>query len=213
MSTVFVFFGILLVSLVVSFLAALQLADFFQATEEFIAVMMVLLVFEFVALLIFAVAYAAVRRVGWLAAVAVLLCIALLSLVALPSIMDIRAGRAVLADSFSGKNLAVSLEWLVPAVIAILVQWGLTRHRWLRMRGLDDLSPWPWVTTMVAGLVILNPLGLSVLASALEQSATDWFRQLWAGVAAASAGAVLVVGWIEYYIRGRMRRRRLGVRP
>ena len=213
MSTVFVFFGILLVSLVVSFLAALQLADFFQATEEFIAVMMVLLAFEFVALLIFAVAYAAVRRVGWLAAVAVLLCIALLSLVALPSIMDMRAGRAVLADSFSGKNLAVSLEWLVPAVIAILVQWGLTRHRWLRMRGLDDLSPWPWVTTMVAGLVILNPLGLSVLASALEQSATDWFRQLWAGVAAASAVAVLVVGWIEYYIRGRMRRRRLGVRP
>ena len=213
MSTVFVFFGILLVSLVVSFLAALQLADFFQATEEFIAVMMALVAVEFVALLIFAIAYAAVRRVGWLAAVAVFLCIALLALVALPSIMDMRAGRAALADSFSGKNLVVSLELLVPAVIAILVQWGLTRHRWLRMRGLEDLSPWPWVTTVVAGLVILNPLGLSVLASALEQSATDWFRQLWSGVAAASAVAVLVVAWIEYYIRGWMRRRRLGVRP
>ena len=213
MSTVFVFFGILLVSLVVSFLAALQLADFFQATEEFIAVMMALVAVEFVALLIFAIAYAVVRRVGWLAAVAVFLCIALLALVALPSIMDMRAGRAALADSFSGKNLVVSLELLVPAVIAILVQWGLTRHRWLRMRGLEDLSPWPWVTTVVAGLVILNPLGLSVLASALEQSATDWFRQLWAGVAAASALAVLVVGWIEYYIRRRMRSRRLGARP
>jgi len=213
MSTVFVFFGILLVSLVVSFLAALQLADFFQATEEFIAVMMALLAFEFVALLIFAVAYAAVRRVGWLAAVAVLLCITVFALVALPSLMDIKAGRAALADSFSGKSLAVSLELLVPAIIAILVQWGLTRHRWLRMRGLDDLSPWPWVTTVVAGLVILNPAGLSVVVATIRHSPTDW---LWGMGATLTAGGVLVLtamALVEYYIRGRMRSRRLGARP
>ena len=38
MSTVFAFVGILLVSLVVGFLATLPLADFFQATEEFIQI-------------------------------------------------------------------------------------------------------------------------------------------------------------------------------
>jgi hypothetical protein len=213
MSTFFVFLGILLVSLVVSFLAALQLADFFLATEEFIAVMMALVAFNFVALLIFAAAYAAVRRVGGLAAVAVLLCVAALVLVALPSIMDMQAGRGSLADSFRGKNLAVSLELLVPAVIAILVQWGLTRHRWLRMRGHEDLSPWPWVTTVIAGLIVLNPLGLNVMAAAFEQSATDWFRQFWTWIAAAGAVAVLVFGWVEYYIRGRMLSRRLGAGP
>jgi hypothetical protein len=213
MSTFFVFLGILLVSLVVSFLAALQLADFFQATEEFIAVMMALVAFSLVALLIFAIAYAAVRRVGGLAAVAVLLCVAALVLVALPSIMDMQAGRGSLADSFRGKNLAVSLELVVPAVIAILVLWGLTRHRWLRMRGLEDLSPWPWVTTVIAGLVVLNPLGLEVVAAAFEQSPTDWFRRLWTGIAISGAVAVLVIGGIEYYIRGRMLSRRLGAGP
>lgn len=213
MGTVFVFVGILLVSLVVSFLVALQLADFFQATEEFAAVMMALVAFEFVALVIFAVTYTAARRVGALAAVAVLLCIAALALVALPSIIDMRAGRAVLADSFTGKNLAVSLELLVPAVIAVLVQWGLVRHRWLRTRGLEDLSPWPWMTTVVAGLAVLNPLGLSVVASAFEQSATDWFRQTWTAATVAGAITVLVMAWAEYYIRGRMLGRRLGTRP
>ena len=199
MSTVFVFFGILLVSLVVSFLAALQLADFFQTADEFIAVMMALAAFNFAALLIFGLAYAGTRGVGGLDAVAVLLCI---------------AAFAEVVDNFTGKNLAVSLELLVPAVIAILVQWGLTRHRWLRMLGREDLSPWPWVTTVIAGLVILNPYGLGVIVSALEQPATDWFRQSWTGIAAAGAGAVLVMGWFEYYIRRWMlSRRRLGARP
>ncbi|MEW6449910.1 MAG: hypothetical protein AB1490_04620 [Pseudomonadota bacterium] len=214
MSTVFVFFGILLVSLVVSFLAALQLADFFQAAEEFIAVMMALAAFVFVSLLVFAVAYAIARRVRGLAVTAILLCVAALALVALPSIIDIRAGRAAIADSFRGQNLAVSLELLVPAIVAVLVQWGLTRHRWQRVRGLEELSLWPWVTTVVAGLVILNPYGLGVIVSALEQPATDWFRQSWTGIAAAGAGAVLVMGWFEYYIRRWMlSRRRLGARP
>src|SRR5882757_4253825 len=132
MSTFFVFFGIWLVSLVVSFLAALQLADFFQATEEFILVMMALVAFVFIGVLIFGVAYATARRARGLAAVALMLCVVAAALVALPSILDLRAGRVSVSDSFSGQNLAVSLELLVPAVIAILVQWGLVRHRWLK---------------------------------------------------------------------------------
>ena len=165
MSTVFAFVGILLVSLVVGSLAALPLADFFQATEEFILVIMALVAAVLMSLMIFGVAYAAARRVGALAAVAALLCLAVLGLVALPSIIDMRAGRAALADSFAGKNLALSLEILVPAAVAILTQWGLVRHRWLRVRGREELSPWPWVTTVIAGLVILNPMGLEIVSA------------------------------------------------
>ena len=53
MSTVFAFVGILLVSLVVGFLAALPLADFFQATEEFILVIMALVAAVLMSLMIF----------------------------------------------------------------------------------------------------------------------------------------------------------------
>ena len=64
MSTVFAFVGILLVSLVVGFLAALPLADFFQATEEFILVIMALVAAVLMSLMIFGVAYAAARQIG-----------------------------------------------------------------------------------------------------------------------------------------------------
>jgi hypothetical protein len=66
---------------------------------------------------------------------------------------------------------------------------------------------------VIAGLIVLNPLGLNVMAAAFEQSATDWFRQFWTWIAAAGAVAVLVFGWVEYYIRGRMLSRRLGAGP
>lgn len=211
MSTVFAFVGILLVSLVVGFLAALPLADFFQATEEFILVIMALVAAVLMSLMIFGVAYAAARRVGALAAVAALLCLAVLGLVALPSIIDMRAGRAALADSFAGKNLALSLEILVPAAVAILTQWGLVRHRWLRVRGREELSPWPWVTTVIAGLVILNPMGLEIVSAGARQSVTDWLRELWTAITAGGAALLAAMTLIEYYIRRRMLRRRQGV--
>ena len=211
MSTVFAFVGILLVSLVVGFLAALPLADFFQATEEFIIVIMALVAAVLMSLMIFGVAYAAARRVGALAAVAALLCLAVLGLVALPSIIDMRAGRAALADSFAGKNLALSLEILVPAAVAILTQWGLVRHRWLRVRGREELSPWPWVTTVIAGLVILNPMGLEIVSAGARQSVTDWLRELWTAITAGGAALLAAMTLIEYYIRRRMLRRRQGV--
>jgi uncharacterized BrkB/YihY/UPF0761 family membrane protein len=63
MGTFFVFFGILLLSQFVALLAGLQLADHFRATEEFIAVMMAIIVFALVAIVAFAIAYAFAPRV------------------------------------------------------------------------------------------------------------------------------------------------------
>jgi hypothetical protein len=208
MSTFVVFFGILLVSLVVSFLAALQLADFFQATEEFAAVAMALVIIAAVSVLALGLVYAAARRVGALAVVALVLCLALLGLVALPTIIDIRAGRAGVADSFRGSNLAVSLEVLVPGIAAILTQWGLAQHRWLRLRGQENLSLWPWITTVIAGLVILSPPGLEIVAGAIRQSVTDWFRQLWTAITLGGTALFAAMALIEYIVRRRMLRRR-----
>jgi hypothetical protein len=208
MSTFVVFFGILLVSLVVSFLAALQLADFFQATEEFAAVAMALVIIAAVSVLALGLVYAAARRVGALAVVALVLCLALLGLVALPTIIDIRAGRAGVADSFRGSNLAVSLEVLVAGIAAILTQWGLAQHRWLRLRGQENLSLWPWITTVIAGLVILSPPGLEIVAGAIRQSVTDWFRQLWTAITLGGTALFAAMALIEYIVRRRMLRRR-----
>ena len=69
MGTVFAFVGIFLVSLLVAVMAALQLADFFNVNQEFILVLVLMLlpVFAVVSLTAFAIAYAAgrTRAIAW----------------------------------------------------------------------------------------------------------------------------------------------------
>ena len=65
----------------------------------------------------------------------------------------------------------------MPSVLAVLVQWGLVRRRHLQMAGEDDLTLWPWVTTVVAGFVILNPYGLAFLQATLKRTAGDMMWQ------------------------------------
>ena len=63
MGTIPAFIGTFLLSLFVAILAALQLADFFRASEEFILVLIAVQVFAFISILVFAVAYRAAKRV------------------------------------------------------------------------------------------------------------------------------------------------------
>ena len=93
----------------------------------------------------------------------------------------------------------------------MLVQWGLVRRRWLQATGEEDLTRWPWITTVVAGLAILNPFGLAIFAAALKRDPTgDWLWHLsgryrgglWHDRRGRGAGG------IECYIRGRILRRR-----
>ena len=65
-----------------------------------------------------------------------------------------------------------------------------------------------WVTTIVAGLVILNPIGLDILGQAITYRASNWMRELTRTVALCSAAALIAMTLIEYYVRGRMLRRR-----
>jgi hypothetical protein len=207
MSTAFVFFGTLLVSLFVALLAALQLADFFNANQEFILVLL-LPVIAAVSMTAFAIAYA-VGRTRTIAATAIGLAVLALVLAAAPGLVQSIAGRSTNPYAIGIENLTITLELLIPALLTVLIQWGLVRRRWLRVRGAEDLTRWPWVTTVVAGLVILNPLGLAVVSGALAQSGTDWLRELWTIITAAGVAMLIVLGLIEYYIRGRMLRRRL----
>jgi hypothetical protein len=214
MGSAFAFLGTLLLSLFVALLAALQLADHFRATDDLVLVLVAIPALTFVILLCFAVTSAAARKARAFNIVAVLLALLAVGLVALPAFIEWRAGRSLRAAALDRSNLKLALELLVPLLLAILVQWGLLRRRWLRARGAEDLSRWPWVATTIGGLVVLNPVGLEFIHSALpalRRSPAEWPQHVPAVAAAGAALALLVMAWIEYYIRGRMLRGRLAV--
>ena len=209
MSAVFAFLGMLLISMLVALLAALQLGDFFFANDEFVLVIAGLVGFTAVSLGVFAVAYAVAARAVVITAVALVLAVLAFAPVALPGLIQKIADRSTNPHSVGVENTYITIELVVPALLAVLVQWGLVRRRWLRNAGLDDLTRWPWVTTGIAGFVILSPFGLAFLGATLKHAAADFLWQFTATVTGVVLGALLVMAWIECYIRDRMLNRRL----
>ena len=128
---------------------------------------------------------------------------------AFPAFVKTAADRSTNPFSLAIENTAVALEFIVPALVAVLVQWGLVRRRWLRLRGEDDLSLWPWIATMVGGLAILNPYGLDIIGQAISYGPTNWLRDMVRTIALSGVAALLAMVFLETYIRGRMLRRRL----
>src|SRR5438477_12176707 len=94
MAAVFAFLGMLLISMLVALLTALQLGDFFNANDEFGLVILGVVAFTTFALAVFALAYRVTRRVGWLTVVAMSLAIIALAPVALPGLIQKIADRS-----------------------------------------------------------------------------------------------------------------------
>ena len=209
MTAFLAFLGTFLLSLFVALLAALQLADYFAATEEFALVLMALPVFVTFCLVAFIVANATAK--GPFAFNAVAACLALLAFLplAFPAFVKSAADRSSNPFSLAIENTAIALEFVVPALAAVLVQWGLVRRRWLFMRGEEDLSLWPWIATVIGGLAILNPFGLDVIGQAITYSQTNWLRDMVRTIVLSGITALLAMVFIETYIRSRMLRRRL----
>ena len=211
MGALLAFFGIFLLSLLVAVLAALQLGDFFRSTEEFAVVLMAIPIFSFVIMLVFAWAYAEGREARVFHRVAIFLALIAIGIVTVPATLDAVARRSASSSGMGRHDMQIMLELLVPALVAILIQWGLVQRRWLQMRGEDDLSRWPWVTTVVAGLAILNPFGLEAISTALRQSASDRLYDPMAPVLLGGIATLVAMLLIECYIRAWMLRRRRGV--
>jgi hypothetical protein len=209
MAAVFAFIGMLLLSMVIALLVVLQLGDFFNANAEFILVIAGVAAFVIVAQLIFAAAYAMARKARMLNWVGFALAVLALTPVVLPGLIQKIADRSTNPHSVGVENTYITLELIVPALSAVLVQWGLARRRWLRTAGADDFTLWPWITTGLGALLILNPLGLAMLRDTLRHSPTDILWELTATITAGVLGALLVMVWIECYIRDRALHRRL----
>ena len=213
MAAAFAFLGIWLISLVVALLAALQLGDFFGANNELSLVILGVMGFTVFALLVFALAYATARRAAVFAFVALALAAIALTPAALPGLIQTIADRSTSPYTVGIENTAIKLELVIPALAAVLVQWGLVRRRWLRAAAEDDFTRWPWIATAVAGLVVLNPFGLAFLQASLQHSASDLMWQFTAMLTGAGLAALLVMAWIECYIRDRILNRRLAASP
>lgn len=213
MAAFFAFLGMLLLSMVVALLAVLQLGDFFGANDEFGLVIASVMGFSVVALAVFAIVFAKARRGAAITWAALVLAIVALAPVALPGLVQKIADRSNNPFAVSVENTYITIELVIPALMAVLVQWGLVRRRWLRAAGIDEMTHWPWVTTGIAGLVILNPIGLAFLGPTLNRSPSDFLWEFVASVTAGVLGALLVMAWIECYIRDRMINRRLAGTP
>jgi hypothetical protein len=209
MAAVFAFLAMLLISMVVALLAALQLGDFFNAGEGFGLVILGVAAFTILALAMLALVYATTRWARALTSAALVLAAVALAPVVLPGLVQAIADRSANPDTVGIENIHITLELVIPALLAVLVQWGLVRRRWLRVHGEEDLTRWPWIATAVAGLVILNPYGLAFLQGTLNRSGGDFLWEFTATVTGAVLAALLVMAWVECYIRERLLDRRL----
>ena len=75
------------------------------------------------------------------------------------------------------------------------------RWAWLAACGQTAPMTWPWLATVFALMLALNPLGLAILGAAIKQSRTDWLASLWITVCLITGGMLLLLGWIEWRIR------------
>jgi hypothetical protein len=163
------------------------------------------------AAIVFAVCYATVKRARALNGVALLLALFAIVAVAVPGLVEWIASFSTNPFTVGEEEVPIALELVVPALLAVLVQWGLVRRRYLRTTGEDDLTRWPWVTTGIAAFVLLNPLGLTFVLASLKRT-----ELMWTFMAAATGGtiaALAVIASIECYIRGRILRRRKASNP
>jgi hypothetical protein len=214
MAAAFVFLGMLLLSLVVALLAALQLGDFFATGNELLLVTGAIAVFSIISIAVLAAICARFKQPGLLDAVAIGIAVVAAVVTLWPGLLTDRiAAFASNPEAASVERLAISLELLVPALLVVLVQWGLVRRRALRSDSADDLTRWPWLTTMVAGLAILNPVGLSFVWSAFQSWPAHWFENFAAVVTGGGVFALVVMAAAECYIRGTILRRRRGLSP
>jgi hypothetical protein len=131
----------------------------------------------------------------------------------LPGLIPWIASHSINPYSVGVEETYIAIELVVPSLLAVLVQWGLVRRRWLGTAGQLDLTRWPWIATGVCCLVILNPIGLSFVGSTLRHSASDFMWPLFATMTWSVIAVLVVMAMIECYIRDRNLRRRSGVGP
>lgn len=143
-------------------------------------------------------------KAGALGIVALALAAAACAIALLPGLVGEIASRSTNPPVvLRSHDRLVATAFLLPVLIAIVIQWGAVRRGWLRARGDDPATTWPWITFIVACVLGLSPIGLAIFGAAIAQSSTDWFRGLWLTVALVTTTVLLLAGLAEWFIRRR----------
>jgi hypothetical protein len=194
----------LALSLLAALAAAAQFVDHFWYGEDLSLFVLPISGFVLVAFAVFVMAGARVQSSRTLAALAIGLAIAALLLVAAPFLVTHIAAQSKNPDlSLRARDPQIRTTLLIPMLLAIVIQWWTVQRSWLKARGLDHRTAWPWITTIVACVVALSPIGIAILDAAVRQSPTDWLRGVWLMMALCFGGLVLLLGLIEWFVRRR----------
>jgi hypothetical protein len=208
MAAALAFLGMWLLSLVVAVLAALQLGDFLRAGDLLPLLLAATAAHATLTIVVLGIGYRLAKQASQLDAVAFVLAMLAVALALWPDGLETIAAPSG-NPSVASEPTFLALELLVPALLAILIQWGLVRQRWLRAADQEDISRWPWFSTMASCVLALNPFGLAFIWSALHAAASDSLKDFAIALVMGTAYALVVVGAIECYIRWRIQRRRL----
>ncbi len=209
MGTAVRFLAALAISLGVAFFAGQMIAEVFRLTEEYIAVMFGYVIFGLVAIALFAVTYSLARKPNAFNWTAIALALLLVALSLAPNVADAVLSRGSNPYNLS-KDLEVILSLLLPGLLMILVQWGQVRRRWRSLREPEGTTTcWPWATTVIGAVAVINPLGLEIVRSALSSYSGDMLQGLWLMITFAGGAALIIGGIIEYRIRLRAYRARV----
>jgi hypothetical protein len=84
---------------------------------------------------------------------------------------------------------------LVPALIAIVIQWRLVRWRWLAAHGVSEASRWPWITTIAGTMFMLGPAELHELNEAIR--GWGYFPEITTAVILGEILILIVLGVFE----------------
>ena len=209
MRSTLIFGGVYILSLVAAYAVGIQLAAYFFLQEEFIAILLALMLFSLLAIAVFAVLYVVQPDVKWLGYGAIGLAVVALGIEQLPALADDFARRStnpyLVGDA---QDRATAASFLLPAFVMLPIQWALLRRHWLVARGLEHRMLWPWFTIVLACLLAFSRIGLAVIGSVLRQSSTDWLVGLWTTILAIACGVLLVLALIEWWLRHRWLARR-----
>ena len=204
MRTILVFIGTYAFSLLVALYIGIQLADFFHAEEEFVAVIVAQVLFSVIAIVTFAIVYrftTKARSLGLAAAGLGVVAVFLEELPALIAVISSRSTNPYLVGT--SQDIAIAAELVIPVFVMLLIQWRLLRWRWLTAQELEHRSAWPWITILVALVIGLNRLSFEILSSAIRQDNGDMLAPFWLKISLAVGGALIAAGIYESSARRR----------
>lgn len=214
MRTIFVFTGAYILSLFVALAIGVQLAIYFRSQDEFIAVLMALIIFSLLAIIVFALTYRLANGARTFGYMALALGVAAIVIEELPALAEAFATRSTNPYMVgSAQDLAIAIEMLVPAFAMLLIQWRLLRRHWLAARGLEHRAPWPWITIVAATLLLCNPVAFDIMSSAIRQAPDDMLASFWLKVTIAVAALLISGGMMEWNTRRRRLARHAAAQP